>query len=138
MAEVLGFPERQPATSSPRGNLLLSRLAGDFQVPCPDALAPFHLASDVERTRRVRDVLRWAWRIYRRSDGRSMVDAVNDAADGAATGEYAKRTLRRLLLELNLQAWEAHPLRTRADVHSLFRRAINKLAHRPGGWQVRQ
>lgn len=101
----------------------------------PDALKPFRLASVDERTRRVRDVLTWAWAIYRRGDV-SIVDAIDEAANGGAVGEYAKRALRRILLELNLPAWEAHPNRTRADVHRLFRKAINKLTPHRGGWQV--
>jgi hypothetical protein len=103
----------------------------------PDALAPFHLASVDERTRRVRDVLGWAWSIYRRG-GLSMCDAINAAAEGNAAGEYAKITLRRILLELNLTAWERHPNRTRRDVHGLFRKAINKLGGHRGGWRVSQ
>ena len=106
-------------------------------VEVPDALAPFHLASAAERTRRVRDVLRAAWRVYR-SGSRSMVDSINDAAEGSATGEYAKISLRRILLELNLTAWESHPARTRRDVHALFRKVIGKLTDHRGGWQVRR
>jgi hypothetical protein len=120
-----------------RGNLaesLDSRKAegvGDV----PDALAPFHLASFPERNRRVRAVLVRAWKIYRAGDC-SMPDAVTEAAAGSAEGEYAKMSLRRILLELNLTAWETHPTRTRDDVHRLFRKAINRLAHRTGGWRV--
>jgi hypothetical protein len=104
-------------------------------VGVPDALAPFHLASPAERMRRVRDVLRIAWRIYR--DGkRSMCDSIDDAAAGSATGPFAKISLRRILLELNLSAWESHPARTRADVHALFRRAIGRLTPHRGGWRI--
>jgi hypothetical protein len=67
-----------------------------------------------------------------------MVDAINDAAAGMAEGEFAKISLRRILLELNLTAWEQHPHRTRRDVHALFRKAINRLATHRGGWRVSQ
>jgi hypothetical protein len=118
----------------PAGNVAV-RLSGDFQLPPPDALAPFHKASPSERSRRVRDVLLRAWRVYRAGE-RSMVDAINDAAAGMAEGEFAKISLRRILLELNLTAWEQHPHRTRRDVHALFRKAINRLATHRGGWRV--
>lgn len=101
----------------------------------PDPLQPFHLASPQERTRRVRDVLRNAWRLYRKG-GLSISASVNAAADGSAAGEYAKVSLRRILLELNLDAWESHPNRTREDAHRLFRKAIGKLTPHRGGWRV--
>lgn len=104
-------------------------------VGVPDALAPFHAASIDERTRRVRDVLQWAWRIYRAGKS-TMVDSIDTAAAGSATGPYAKISLRRILLELNLAAWESHPARTRREVHALFRKAIGKLTPHRGGWRV--
>lgn len=104
----------------------------------PDALAPFHLATPPERARRARDVLLLAWRIYRKGE-LSMVDSINAAAAPCdAAGEYAKISLRRILLELNLNAWESHPTRTRRDVHALFRRTIGKLTPHRGGWLVRR
>jgi hypothetical protein len=101
----------------------------------PDALKPFHLASPAERARRVRDVLLMAWRVYRRG-GISIVNSINEAASSSAVGEYAKISLRRVLLELNLDAWESHPARSRDDVHRLFRKAIGRLTPHRGGWRV--
>lgn len=65
-----------------------------------------------------------------------MVEAVRDAADGAATGEYALIEMRRLLLHLNLVDWESHPARLRSEVQSVFRRAIGKLTPHRGGWRA--
>lgn len=77
-----------------------------------------------------------AWKIYRRG-AVSMVDSINEANGMQdAAGEFAKISLRRILLELNLTAWEQHPHRTRDDVHKLFRKAINRLAQHRGGWRV--
>ena len=118
-----------------RGNLAVA-LSGEFQTPVPDALRPFHLASPQEKRRRVRAVLVDAWRHYRQGK-LSMVDSINaasDTRDGA--GEHAKISLRRILLELNLTAWETHPARSRDDVHALFRKAIGKLTPHRGGWVV--
>jgi hypothetical protein len=95
------------------------------------------MASPSERTRRVRDVLLRGWRLYR-AGSISMVDAISDAAGTDAAGEYAKISLRRVLLELNLTAWEEHPHRTRDDVHRLFRKAIGRLTPHRGGWLVRR
>lgn len=118
-----------------RGNLAVA-LSGEIQSPVPDALRPFHLASAQEKTRRVRAVLVAAWRVYREG-GRSMVDSINAASDlRDAAGEFAKISLRRVLLELNLSAWESHPARTRRDVHALFRKVIGKLTPHRGGWLV--
>lgn len=65
-----------------------------------------------------------------------MVDAVGKVTLGAEA-EYAKISLRRILLELNLTAWETHPNRTRCDVHKLFKKAIGRLTPHRGGWLVR-
>lgn len=122
----------------PRGSTNLAErldFANSGRAVVPDALAPFHLASPAERRRRVRDVLLLAWRVYRRG-GLSLCDSINEAADGSATGEYAKTELRRVLLEINLVAWESHPNRTRDDVHRLLRRAIGRLTPHRGGWRV--
>lgn len=132
-APALAGSYRLPLGNS---NLAVALNSGNSpNVGVPDALAPFHQASPAERTRRVRDVLMVARRIYARG-GISMCDAVTAAADGSAVGEYAKISLRRVLLELNLAAWEAHPNRTRRDVHALFRKAIGKLTPHRGGWRV--
>lgn len=122
----------------PRRNTNLAEVLNSEDVGAvgaPDALAPFHLASAPEKQRRIRDVLRLAWRLYRDGDV-SMVDAISRVADNSPAGEYAKISLRRILLELNLSAWEAHPNRTRDDVHCLFRKAIGRLSPRRGGWRV--
>lgn len=127
--------ERNYAGSSlPSGNGQPS-ISGGIQIPVPDSLAPFHLASSAERARRVRDVLLMAHRVYRRG-GISLVNSVNEAATSSAVGEYAKISLRRVLLELNLDAWESHPNRTRDDVHRLFRKTIGRLTPHRGGWRV--
>lgn len=44
--------------------------------------------------------------------------------------------MRHVLHELNLPAWESHPARLRAEVHSLFRRTIGRLTPHSGGWNV--
>lgn len=120
-------------SESPSGNL--SDLNGGIRIGEPDALAPFHKASADEKRRRIRDVLQWGHSIYRRG-GASMVEAVSEAAAGSATGYYALVELRRVLLELNLVAWEQHPHRTRADVHRAFKKAIGRLTPHRGGWRV--
>lgn len=66
-----------------------------------------------------------------------MVAAVRAAADGAAVAEYALHEMRKVLFEINLPAWEAHPARLRSDVHALFRRTIGRLTPHRGGWNVR-
>lgn len=77
-----------------------------------------------------------AFVIWRRG-GSTMIEAVREAADGAATGEYALIEMRRLLLHINLAEWESHPTRLRAEVHSVFRRSIGRLTPHRGGWRVR-
>lgn len=122
----------------PPGNGNLAERLNSGKAPsvgAPDALAPFHLASPAEKQRRVRDVLRLAWSIYREG-GRSMCAAIDAASEGMAAREMAKISLRRILLELNLSAWESHPHRTRDDVHRLFRKAIGRLTPHRGGWRV--
>jgi hypothetical protein len=122
-----------------RGNTnLAEQLNSGNPEPVPDSLAPFHKASPSERDRRVRDVLQWAHWFYRQGDC-SMCGAIDRAVSGGSgdpAGEYAKLSLRRILLELNLVAWESHPNRTRQDVHRLFRKAIGKLSPHAGGWRV--
>lgn len=81
-------------------------------------------------------MLREGWRIYARG-GISMTDAIGAADRTSPVAEYAKISLRRILLELNLTAWQEHPIRTRADVHALFRKAIGRLTPHRGGWLVR-
>lgn len=127
MAEVSElFPKRK--------NPLVSALSGDFQVPRPDALQPFHLASPDERRRRIRRVLIKAWSQWRFGE-LNLVDAVREAGGPGAEAEYALTELRRVLLEINLWQWEAHPARVRADVTALFRRAIGRLTPHRGGWR---
>jgi hypothetical protein len=116
-------------------NRLVRSLRGEIQVPRPDALQPFHLASPAERCRRVRRVLLQAFLLWR-AGGKTMVTAVREAADGRASGEYALIELRRVLLELDLIAWESHPARLRSDVRTLFRRTIGRLTPHRGGWHV--
>jgi hypothetical protein len=118
----------------PQGNCAV-RLSGEIKIPRPDALAPFHLATPQERDRRVRDVLRLAWRIYRRGDV-LLCDAIGEASGRGPEGEYAKQQIRRVLFEINLPAWEAHPNRSRDDIHRVFRQAISKLTPHRGGWRV--
>lgn len=122
-------------SASPGGNFLPT---GGPLVAVPDTLAPFHLASQGERRRRVRDVLAWAWRIYSRDRVTSMLKAVEVAADGSATGPYALVEIRKTLLEINLPAWESHPNRKRRDVHAAFRKTIGRLTPHRGGWTVRR
>lgn len=112
-----------------------SRNPSVVQAP-PDALAPFHRASRQERDRRVCDVLRAAAAIYRRGE-KNLRESI-DEADGSSqvVGEYAKRYLRLLVGDLNLDRWENDPLRLRRDVHRLLRRAIGRLAPHGGGWFV--
>lgn len=114
---------------------LENALSGNSHVPLPDALQPFHLASAKERARRTRRVLCGAWVIWARG-GWTLIDAVREAAEGTAVGEYALQAMRRCLLELNLDAWERHPFRVRADVRALFRRTIGRLTPHRGGWRV--
>lgn len=124
--ENLGSPDSS--------NTVVSCLTGENKVALPDALTPFHLASQEERHRRVREVLVRAHDIYRAGE-LSMVDSINEATrPGSCVGEYAKITLRRILLELNLTAWEQHPARLRQEVHSLFKRAIGRVTPHRGGW----
>lgn len=80
-------------------------------------------------------MLRWAARIYKRGDVK-LVESVREAGDGSPVSEYALIELRRVLLQLNLPDWEAHPNRSREDVHRLFRKAIGRLTPHRGGWQV--
>lgn len=101
----------------------------------PDDLAPFHRASSAERDRRVRRVLRQAWRVYAEGE-LSLVQSVRRATENMAESEFALRKMRRVLFEINLVAWEEHPNRTRADVHALFRKAISRGAPHRGGWRV--
>lgn len=130
---------RQYTCSTLRNGSANLALRLNYQNPAtalvPDALAPLHLASPAERQRRVRDVLKWAWRIYA-ADAISMIAAVMEAAAGAPTSYYALVELRRVLLAVNLVDWEKHPHRTRADVHRLFRKAITRLSPHSGGWRV--
>ena len=140
MADVLPFARKHPGQIS--DNILVRWLSRISQVPPPDALRPFHLASEGERRRRVRRVLVEARRSYR-SGAVSVLDAIDDAAAPLAgveqaAGEYAKIELRRTLLEINLHAWERHPARLRADVHSALRRTIGRLTPHRGGWLVRR
>lgn len=83
----------------------------------------------------MRRVLAHAWLLYRDGGG-TMLDAVDEAANGGAEGEYAKVELRRVLLHINLVEWERHPARLRSDVHHLLRRTIGKLTPHRGGWRV--
>ena len=76
-----------------------------------------------------------AWALWRFRD-RTLVDAVRESADGGAEGEYALMEMRKVLLEINLVAWAAHPARARRDVHQLFRRAIGRLTPHRGGWRT--
>lgn len=116
------------------GNVL-SRGCGEIGIQEPDALAPFHRASPQEKQRRIRDVLQWAHAIYK-GGGVSLVESVQSAGEGSATVYYALVELRRVLLELDLSAWEKHPHRSRMDVHRLFLKAIGKLTAHRGGWRV--
>lgn len=123
---------------SPFGNANLAvaiESGNPAYVGVPDALAPFHLASPSERQRRTRDVLQWAWKVYARG-GKSLVESVREAAAGSPVGAFALQQMRHVLLELNLPAWEAHPNRTRADVHRLFRKTISRVSPHRGGWRV--
>lgn len=124
MSKILNFENR-----------LVRAIRGAPEIPVPDSLQSFHLASPDERRRRVRRVLVQAFVLWR-AGGTTMVDAVREVGDGRAAGEYALRELRHVLLELNLTAWESHPVRLRADVHSLFRRTIGRLTPHRGGWRV--
>ena len=114
---------------------VVSCLSGENKVALPDALTPFHLASQDERHRRVREVLVRAYELFR-GGGMSMVASINAAcvAPSSPAGEYAKIVLRRILLELNLTAWEEHPARLRSEIHSLFKRAIGRVTPHKGGW----
>lgn len=113
-----------------------SCLTGEIKVALPDALTPFHLASQQERHRRVHELLVKALAAYR-AGGLSMTESIASVCRvGSPVGEYAKIYLRRILLELNLQAWETHPNRTRGDVMRLLRKAIGKLAPHGGGWRA--
>jgi hypothetical protein len=83
----------------------------------------------------VRRVLVKAWALWRFGE-RELVDSVREASDAGAEGEYGLLEMRRVLLEINLVAWAAHPARTRRDVHQLFRRAIGRLTLHRGGWHA--
>lgn len=64
------------------------------------------------------------------------MESVRESAAGNVAGHYALVELRHVLLELDLDAWEQHPVRVRADVRSLFRRTIGRLTPHRGGWHV--
>jgi hypothetical protein len=83
----------------------------------------------------VRRVLIAARKKYQ-AGAQSMLDCIDEAANGGAEGWYAKQELRRFLLQLNLPDWERHPSRLREEVHALFRRVIGRLTPHRGGWQV--
>lgn len=119
----------------PFENRLVRRLAGVSQVSRPDALQPFHRASEDERRRRVVVVIERALKLWG-AGGTTMVAAVRAAADGTPAGEYALLQLRRTLLELDLVSWEEHPARLRSDVRSLLKRTIGRLTPHRGGWRV--
>jgi len=79
-------------------------------------------------------VLLEAEKRYRAHEG-SLLDCIargNDALDA----EYARRVLRGVLWELDLQGWEAHPMRRRADVWKALKTAIRWCSRRTGGWRV--
>lgn len=102
----------------------------------PDELQPFHLASPSERNRRIRRRLVAALVVWRKG-GISLVDAVRHGCPPEdPSAEYALQVMRRVLLELNLPAWEAHPARLRSDIRNLFRRAIGRVDVHRGGWRV--
>jgi len=124
--------------SSFRQNLLERRLSAT-PAAMPDELQPFHLASAGERNRRIRRTLVEAFVVWRAAAGEvSMVDAVRMAGgEQFAIAEHGLQVMRRVLLELNLTAWEEHPARLRSDVRALFRRAIRKVDVHRGGWRVR-
>lgn len=118
-------------------NRLVRSLSGDSQVQPPDELQPFHLASEKERRRRVRRVLIAGYTTWRKG-GFTIPEAIAEVAGVTAVGYYALIELRRFLLELDILAWEKHPVRLRADVRNLFRRAIGRLSPHRGGWTVRR
>lgn len=111
------------------------RLGNVKGVEIPDSLQSFIRASQGERDRRVRRVLAQAWAHYRAGEV-SLIDSINAASGGGVEGEYAKRFMRAVLLRLDLDDWEKHPSRVRADVHRLFRVTIGRLTPHRGGWLV--
>lgn len=132
MADVCRLPTR--GAEQP-GNLLAQVLSGDLQVPPPDELQPWLLASREEQRRRIRFVLVRGWALYRRGQ-LDLTDSVRVAAgDSFNVAMHAHNVMRSILSLLDLAAWESHKSRTRADVHLLFRRAISRCTPHRGGWR---
>lgn len=76
------------------------------------------------------------WAIWRAGD-RTIIEAVREAAgENFALAHYALVEMRHVLLQLDLDEWEKHPARLRAEVRSLFKRAIARITPHRGGWHV--
>lgn len=102
----------------------------------PDELLPLHKAPQQERTRRTAGVLLKGWAVWRKGE-LSIIHAVREAGGkNFAIAEFGLRQLRRTLFELDLDAWERHPNRTRGDVRRLFKKTIGRLGPHRGGWIV--
>lgn len=84
---------------------------------------------------RARVVLLAAADLYRQKRG-TLLQCVDLAATEMLDCEYVRRVLRGVLWEQNLPAWEAHPMRRRADVWRLLKIAIRWCSRRTGGWYV--
>lgn len=84
---------------------------------------------------RARVVLLRAADLYRERRG-SMLDCIKLAADDFLDAEFARRVLRGVLWEMNLSAWQEHPIRRRADVWRALKTAIRWCSRRAGGWRV--
>lgn len=69
----------------------------------------------------------------------SLIGALSHAAKGELVGEHAKKLLRRIAGDVNLVAWNDHPLRELGEVVHLVDRGIAMVGGRiprRGGWRI--
>lgn len=96
----------------------------------------------------VADVLRGAWALvlngwcrgeFSRDGHYSLTGAIQTAGDGGLSCLYARRVLQKLLVEIDLDRWNDHPLREKRDVLEALSGAIVAIggrAPRRGGWAI--
>jgi hypothetical protein len=92
------------------------------------------LDTTAQRTR-ARIVLLSAADLYRERRG-ALLDCIKVAAVDFLDAEFARRVLRGVLWTQDLAAWEAHPMRRRADVWRALKQAVRWCSRRAGGWRV--
>lgn len=80
-------------------------------------------------------VLRAAADLYRQKRG-TLLQCIDEASTLPLDPVYCRRVLRGVLWEQNLPAWEAHPMRRRADIWQVLKLAIRWCSRRTGGWYI--